>query len=145
MVACIAAGLTLAVVGLAEKRAPVMQSAIFEWNSVPVKSTNVGSARDFFEAPTPTLESLEIHATTLNPGQTSHAPHRRPNEELVIVKEGTIEALVNGEWKKAGPGSVVFNASNQLHGLRNAGDTPATYHVINWRSATTPKAQPGQE
>jgi quercetin dioxygenase-like cupin family protein len=100
---------------------------------------------DFFEAPTPTLESLEIHATTLNPGQTSHAPHRHPNEELVIVKEGTIEALVNGEWKKAGPGYVVFNASNQLHGLRNASDTPATYHVINWRSATTPKAQPGQE
>jgi XRE family transcriptional regulator, regulator of sulfur utilization len=50
------------------------------------------------------------------------------------VKEGTVEALVDGEWKKAGPGLVIFNASNQLHGLRNAGTGPATYHVINWTS-----------
>jgi hypothetical protein len=33
---------------------------------------------------------------------------------------------------------VVFNASNQLHGLRNPGSVPATYHVINWTTAATP-------
>jgi quercetin dioxygenase-like cupin family protein len=42
--------------------------------------------------------------------------------------------LSNGEWKKLGPGSVIFNASNQLHGLRNLGTGLATYHVINWTS-----------
>jgi quercetin dioxygenase-like cupin family protein len=88
------------------------------------------------------LDELELHVTTLNPGQASHPPHQHPNEELVIIREGTIEALVQGEWKRVGPGSVIFNASNQLHGLKNVGDTPATYHVINWTSATTPKAKP---
>jgi len=58
----------------------------------------------------------------------------------VIVREGTIEALVNGEWKRVGPGSVIFNASNQLHGLRNVGSTSATYHVINWNSAAPEKS-----
>jgi hypothetical protein len=29
---------------------------------------------------------------------------------------------------------VIFNASNQLHGIRNAGSVRATYHVINWHS-----------
>jgi quercetin dioxygenase-like cupin family protein len=33
-----------------------------------------------------------------------------------------------------GPGSVIFQAANQLHAIRNAGDTPATYHVIKWNS-----------
>jgi len=82
--------------------------------------------------------------TTLNPGATSHAPHKHANEELVIVKEGTVEALVNGEWKRVGPGSVIFNASNQLHGIRNVGSMSATYHVINWTSPGTlvKKAQP---
>ena len=30
--------------------------------------------------------------------------------------------------------TAVFQASNQLHGIKNAGAGPATYHVINWSS-----------
>ena len=63
-----------------------------------------------------------------------------PNEELIIVMQGTVETLSNGEWKRVGPGSVIFNASNQLHGLRNVGAGEAVYHVINWESAATPEA-----
>ena len=131
-------------VALAAARAPqqtaVMQSSAFDWNTIPAKETKVGSVRSFFKAPTATLEELELHVTTLNPGQEPHPPHRHPNEEMVIVREGTVEALVNGDWKRVGPGSVLFNASNQLHGLRNVGATPAVYHVINWKTAATPKA-----
>ena len=121
---------------------PVMRSALFEWNAVPVKQTSVGAARQFFKFPTATLDELELHVTTLNPGLASHAPHKHPNEELVIIKEGTVEALVKGEWVKAGPRSVIFNASNELHALKNVGTTPATYHVINWRTPATEKVQP---
>jgi quercetin dioxygenase-like cupin family protein len=133
-VAAIAVTLTLGMVAAAHQSAPALPSSVFDWNTVPVRETNVGSSRQFVRAPTATLDELEIHVTTLNPGQTSHAPHRHPNEELLIVKEGTVEALVNGEWKKLGIGSVIFQASNQLHGIKNAGAGPATYHVINWSS-----------
>jgi len=143
-VAFIAISATLGVVALADPT-HVLQSAVFDWNAIPAKRTDVGSVRQFFKSPTATLEELELHVTTLNPGQTSHPPHRHPNEELVIVQEGTVEALVQGEWKKVGPGSVIFNASNQLHGLRNVGSGPATYHVINWRSAATPKSSDGAQ
>lgn len=142
VVAFIAIGVTLGVVAVADQKALVMQSSAFDWNSIPVKPTPVGSTRSFFRTPTATLDELELHVTTLNPGQASHPPHQHPNEELVIIKEGTVEALVQGEWKRVGEGSVIFNASNQLHGLKNVGTTPATYHVINWTSATTPKAKP---
>jgi hypothetical protein len=40
-----------------------------------------------------------------------------------------------------GPGSIIFQASNQLHNIKNVGDVPATYHVINWKTAATPKAE----
>jgi quercetin dioxygenase-like cupin family protein len=122
----------------APPQAPVLQSAAFDWNAIPATETKVGSVRSFFKSPTATLEELELHVTTLNPGQEPHPPHRHPNEEMVIVREGTVEALVNGDWKRVGPGSVIFNASNQLHGLRNPGSVPATYHVINWKTAATP-------
>jgi quercetin dioxygenase-like cupin family protein len=57
------------------------------------------------------------------------------------VKEGTLEGLCNGEWKRLGPGSLMFNASNVEHGLRNVGTNQATYHVLKWRSAATPKKE----
>src|ERR1700730_5107115 len=133
-VAMIAVTATCCVVALAYPQKPVMQSELFDWNSIPAKQTKTGTVRSFFKSPTTTLSELELHVTMLNPGEASHPPHKHPNEELVIVKEGLVEALVNGDWKKVGPGSVIFNASNQMHGIRNVGTTPATYHVINWSS-----------
>lgn len=126
---------TLSVVAI-KAQTSVMQSTAFDWNAIAAKQTDVGSVRQFFKSPTVTLDELECHVTTLNPGLMSHPPHQHPNEELVIIREGTVEVLSKGEWKKVGPGSVIFNASNQLHALKNVGTTPAVYHVINWKSPT---------
>jgi mannose-6-phosphate isomerase-like protein (cupin superfamily) len=142
VIALIAISATLCVV-VAHSETPVMQSSVFDWNAISAKPTAVGSVRQFFRSPTATLDELECHVTTLNPGAQSHPPHKHPNEELVIVREGTVEVLMNGEWKRVGPGSVIFNASNQLHALRNVGTGPATYHVINWQSpGLMKKSQP---
>lgn len=131
-IACAAGGFAIA------EELPTISSSVFEWNSVIAKPTEVGSVRSFFKVRTPTLEQLEVHVTTLNPGKSPHPPHRHPNEEMLIIRQGTVEALVNGEWKRVGPGSVIFFASNQLHGLRNVGPEPAVYHVINFKTAATP-------
>jgi len=139
--ATIAAAMTAGAFALAGQQA-VMGSAVFEWNATVAKPTEVGSVRSFFKARTATLEELEVHATTLDPGKAPHPPHRHPNEEMIIIRKGTLEVLENGEWKRVGPGSVVFNASNQLHGLRNAGSEQAVYHVINWKTAATPAPLP---
>ena len=80
---------TLGVMTFAQSEQPIMRSAIFDWNEVPVKHEEVRSVRQFFQAPTATLDELELHVSTLQPGDTSHAPHRHVNEELVIVKGGT--------------------------------------------------------
>ena len=128
---------TLFVVALAAQT-PVLHSTVFDWNAMAEKSTNVGSVRSVFRGPTVTLAELEMHVTTINPGQTSHEPHTHPNEEVVIIKEGTVVTLSSGKWVKAGPGSIIFNASDELHGLKNVGTTPATYHVINWKTDKTP-------
>jgi quercetin dioxygenase-like cupin family protein len=139
VVSLIAAACTAAIVALAGQ-GPVMGSTVIDWNSIPAKATEVGSVRSFFKARTATLDELEVHVTSLDPGKASHPPHRHPTEEVVIIKQGTVEALENGEWKRVGPGSVIFSASNQLHGLRNVGSEQAVYHVIAFRTAATPAA-----
>ncbi len=140
-VALIAATIT-AVAFAAADQSPIMGSAVFDWNSIPAKPNAAGSVRSFFKARTATLEQLEVHETTLNPGQSPHPPHRHPNEEVVLMEKGTVEVLLNGEWKRVGPGSVFFNGSNQLHGVRNVGTEPAVYHVVSFQTAATPAAAP---
>jgi quercetin dioxygenase-like cupin family protein len=140
-VALIAIFATLCIVAVVAQT-PAQHSAVFEWNSLVAKPNNVGAVRSVFRGPTATLKELEMHITTLNPGETSHPPHKHPNEELIVIREGTVETLSNGEWKRLGPGSVIFNASNELHGLKNVGTTAATYHVINWKTDLTPKSEP---
>ncbi|WP_310589302.1 AraC family ligand binding domain-containing protein [Dyadobacter sp. CY327] len=58
---------------------------------------------------------------------------------MIIIKEGTVEALVNGKMKQVGPGSVIFQASDQMHSIKNIGKTPTTYHVFSWHSAEMKK------
>ncbi len=143
VVALAAAGNTAAAFALADQGS-VMPSTAIDWNDVPAKATDSGSVRSFFRSPTATLKELEVHVTTLEPGQHPHPPHRHGNEELLIVKQGSIEALIEGQWKRVGPGSVVFFASNHLHGVRNPGNEPAVYHVVGFRSDQTPADAPAQ-
>ena len=119
-VALVTAVVTLSGAGMMRAQPQVMGSRIFDWDSLKVEKTKVGERRDVVRLPTATLDELEMHITTLNAGQESHPPHQHPAEELIIIKEGTLESFVNGEYRKVGPGSVVFQASNQLHGIRRA-------------------------
>ena len=125
---------TLAAASMMGAQPQVMGSRIFLWDSLKVEKTNVGERRDVVRLPTATLDELEMHITTLNAGQQSHPPHQHVAEELIIIKEGTLESFVNGEYRRVGPGSIVFQASNQPHSIRNVGTGPATYHVIQWQS-----------
>jgi quercetin dioxygenase-like cupin family protein len=111
---------------------PILGPTVFKWEDMKPVKTATGEVRSLCRAPTATVDQLEIHVSTLNPRLASHPPHRHVNEELIILREGECETLSNGTWIKIGPGSVVFNASNSLHGFRNVGTVPAVYHVINW-------------
>ena len=139
--ALLTASVTLACVSLAREPERLLDSTAWKWEDMQARKTNVGELRSVVREPTRTLDELEMHITTLNPHLASHAPHTHPNEEMVIVREGTLQAHVNGKEVVVGPGSVLFYASMQPHGVKNIGDTPATYFVINWASPGSKKKQ----
>jgi quercetin dioxygenase-like cupin family protein len=118
-------------------------SGVYAWESLPVEKTASGERRAVFDSATATVDRLETHVTTVNAGTASHAAHRHPDEELVYVREGILEATINGVAHKAPAGSVIFFASNDLHGMRNAGDTPASYFVLRWTSPGKQGPKPG--
>ena len=132
-----AAGITLACVSVAQEAGTPLDSTAWKWQDLAPRKTDVGELRNVVRQPTRTLDELEMHITTLNPHTASHKPHTHPNEEMVILKEGTLQAHVNGKEVVVKAGGVLFYASMQPHGVKNIGDTPATYYVINWASPGT--------
>jgi quercetin dioxygenase-like cupin family protein len=114
--------------------APLQPSTTVSWEEIQAKPAPNGRTRSLFRSPTATLDELEIHVTTLQPGQASHPPHTHPEEEVIIIKEGTVEVFQAGATRRVGPGAVLFMASQEPHNVTNVGDTPATYHVMQWFS-----------
>ena len=133
----IAAGLGLLLGLTAQGADPKPQgSFVLPWEELQARPAN-GKSRSIVRTPTATLDELESHVTVLPAGEASHAPHRHPQEEVIIVREGTVEFFQNGVTTRVGPGGFAFMASMDEHNAKNVGDTPATYFVINWK---TPKS-----
>jgi len=115
-------------------------SMVIDWEKLKSSPTKTGSRRDAFDGPTPTLDKFHCHITTLNPGENTGALHRHPQEELLVIKEGTVEINIDGKKQTIGAGSMVFFAANENENLTNVGKTPATYYVLQFFTALTPKA-----
>jgi quercetin dioxygenase-like cupin family protein len=114
-----------------------LESGVYNWNELAVQTTKSGQRRQVFISPTATLDQLEVHVTTLNPGEEAHAPHRHPHEEMMLLKEGTLQAMINDKLIPMPTGSILFVAPNDLHVVKNVGTTQATYFVLTWRTPRT--------
>jgi quercetin dioxygenase-like cupin family protein len=116
-----------------------LPSTVFDWEKAEVKTTKTGARRNVVDSPTMTLANLESHVTTLNPGESPHPVHHHPDEEIVLIKEGSVAVTLKGATQTIGPGSIAFFASNDEHTLKNVGTTPASYYILRVVTAATPK------
>lgn len=109
------------------------RSRVIRFKDIPQrKLDNGGVQRVVMSGTLPTGEFIEIHETVLPPGKTPHAAHKHPNSEWLFIQSGRLEYLdAGGKTVPVGPNDIVFSASNVDHGLRNIGDTPATYIVFS--------------
>ncbi len=123
---------------LAAMQAPAQEalpSKAYRYDDLPVKANaqNGNKSRAILDGKTHTGYRIEMHETELAAGTAPHPPHSHVHEEIVMVREGTIEVTVKGVASRLGPGSVAYVASNEEHGWRNVGETRARYTILTLR------------
>jgi (S)-ureidoglycine aminohydrolase len=130
IVLCIGNCLLVAFV-MAQQNLPSM---VHTWSELAETQTGSRITRPILEGQTTHLEYFEIHATTIEAHSIPHPAHSHLDEELMIVKEGTLEVTAGDQVKTYGPKSIALIQPNVSHGFRNVGETPATYYVLRYRS-----------
>ncbi len=105
-------------------------NAIFPASGSRVEQSATGSFQAVVRGTLVTGEGVELHNSTLLPGHEPHPPHQHVHAEFLFMRQGQVDWLVDGVRQSAGPGDVLYAASNVLHGLRNTGTVPAQYFVV---------------
>ena len=118
----------LPALGAAQTEPP--KSKTLSYEDLPVKVNGENRQRAILNTKTHGDFPVEIHETELAAGQAPHPPHEHAHEEMVLIREGTLEVTISGKSTTLGAGSVVWVASNEHHGWRNTGSTRARYFVL---------------
>jgi quercetin dioxygenase-like cupin family protein len=100
------------------------------FDQLPVHTGATSTARSILNGQTHAGCHLEVHETTLAPGQMPHPPHQHEHEELFLIMRGQLEVTIAGNTTTIGPGSAAFVHSGELHSAKNTGPQPAQYFVV---------------
>lgn len=120
-------------------------SDVYSWKKLPVEKRPTSERRQILEGTGAVFSHLEIHATSIAPGQAAHASHKHADEEMILVKEGSVKFTINHKSQILGPGSVAIAMPGDEHLAENAGTTKATYYVLKYTSKDSANAKRSQE
>jgi len=111
-----------------------LPNAVREEGAAKLTREEFGDLRVYFDGPTEQLKSVTAGSLRLKPGMSPHAPHQHPEEEIMVVTEGTGEISIEGKITRVAPGSVMFCEAGNLHGIVNTGKTPLLFYYWKWRA-----------
>ena len=109
----------------------LLSTAVYE---EPVRVTETTQGRDpgftathLFKGPTAHLTALQCHASRLDAG-AGYEAHIDAYDVGIVLLEGALETL---DSRVEAP-AVIFYSAGEPHGMRNAGESPASYLVFEF-------------
>jgi quercetin dioxygenase-like cupin family protein len=122
--------LLAAAAGAMAQDTSALPSKLYKFEDLTVRQNGKNRQRAVLKGKTHKGFNISVHQTELAPGLAPHASHRHVHEEMIFLREGTLEVTISGQSQKLGSGSVVYVASNEEHGWKNVGETQAHYSVL---------------
>jgi quercetin dioxygenase-like cupin family protein len=112
----------------AQSQSPTLKSEMyrFEDRAAPLARS---FAHPIFNGELHSGFAVELHETELPAGEVPHPPHHHVHEEVILIREGTMEVTISGKSVRMSPGSVAFVASNEDTGGAMSGrPQPGTFY-----------------
>jgi len=113
------------------EKLPVLRTKAYIFNELPETTNGKNKQRPLFRGKLHTGFKLESHQSDIAPGEVNHPPHEHLREEMMLIREGTMELTIAGKPYRLGPGDVGFIGSNERHNAKNVGTTRAVYFIVN--------------
>lgn len=113
----------------AKKRSD-LPSRCFVYEDLPVKKNGENESRAVFDGLNHSGIQLDLHMTSLGPGQVPHAAHHHVHEEIMMLRTGQLDVTIQGKTTRVTAGSVVYVHSMEEHGWKNPGPGRAEYFVM---------------
>jgi mannose-6-phosphate isomerase-like protein (cupin superfamily) len=107
-----------------------LPSNVYVFQDMPVRHSDKLEFRPIVTGKTVEGCKVAVHESKLAPKSEPHPPHHHDGEEIFMMLDGTLEVTINGKSSLISRGSVAFIGSGDEHGIRNPGDIPARYYVI---------------
>jgi mannose-6-phosphate isomerase-like protein (cupin superfamily) len=120
--------------GLSALAAPKLPDGIFSSAQAKLTKEPFGDHRVYFDGPTDQLRAMTAGSLLLKAGMTPHPPHEHPEEEFMVITEGSGEISLAGKISRVGPGSMMYCAAGKLHGIVNTGKTPLLFYYYKWKA-----------
>jgi quercetin dioxygenase-like cupin family protein len=114
--------------------ARALPNAVIDGTNAKTTRQAFGEERIYFDGPTGQLKSMRAGSLQMKPGMSPHPPHEHPQEELMVVTEGTGEIVIEGKVTKVAPGSMMYCAAGKVHGIVNSGKTPLLVYFYKWQA-----------
>jgi mannose-6-phosphate isomerase-like protein (cupin superfamily) len=106
-------------------------SRVFVFDEMtPRKAANGSESRNVLHGALSTGEVVGMHESMQPAGAEPVALHAIQHSELIMVLEGAVEFEHDGKSEKVGPGGVIYVAFGTVHRVKNVGDGPAKYFVV---------------
>lgn len=115
-----------------------LRAKTYAFDELPVRTSanQATKSRGVFDGVTTRGQRITAHFSELAPGQAPHPPSRQKHEEIILLREGTLEVTLNGVTSTIGPGAVIFVPFEDLNGWKNVGTTVAQYFVVSIEERT---------
>ena len=111
--------------------ATLSEAKVYPVAEMPVrKMANGGEWRKVLRGGLPRGEAVGVHESMQVGGAVPNPPHKIDHSEIITVIEGTLSFEHDGKSEKVGAGGVIFVAMGTMHTVKNVGDVPAKYVVV---------------
>ncbi|WP_024599018.1 cupin domain-containing protein [Pseudoalteromonas sp. TAE56] len=118
----------------AADKSTLLTSAIVSQKDAHITHYEGGDFHTYFYGDTPLTKGAITGVAVIKPNNEIHPAHQHPDEEYLMILEGSGTWTLNGKSQPAHTGDILFAAPNDVHGIYNNGDVPLKFVVVRYQA-----------